>query len=244
MQLASSIRYGGLLVNAADCNYDDYRKLGLTCPHCHESVFLVQGHERHYQKTSKTTEVTAHFNHRPDKSEDAIALCELRSRQITSAEIQKRETKSKNQRLQLFNRYLWSILSTCYKLKKFEQKQHSVNNGFKNICKSAEIKERVLKDYKNFFIQAISSYKNKIISEADFFITDLMKKVSNDKLVFQEELKGTLILWRQQIDAKMQVEIYKEAVSCLLQRKHLPILEKLIVASIDNFVLSTFCLEV
>ncbi len=237
MQLASSIRYGGLLVNAADCDHEAYRNLGLTCPHCHESVFLVQGHERYYQKTSKVIEIASHFCHRPDKNKEAIALCELRSRQITSAEIQKRETKSKNQRLQLFNRYLWSILSTCYKLKKFEQKQHSVNTGFNNICKSAEMKERVLKDYKSFFIGAISSYKDNIISEADFFITDLMKKVSNDKLVFQEELKGILVLWRQQIDAKMQVEIYREAVSCLLQRKHLPILEKLIIASLDNFVI-------
>ncbi len=37
----------------------------------------------------------------------------------------------------------------------------------------------------------------------------------------------------------MQVEIYKEAVTCLLQKKHLPILEKLIVASLSNLVTIT-----
>ena len=135
MQYAASIKYGGLLVNASECDYEAFRNLGLTCPHCHESVFLVQGHERHYKKTSKTTEVASHFCHRPDKNQDAIALCELRVRQITSTEIGRRETKSKNQRLQLFNRHLWNILLTCYKLKHFEEKKQSLDSGFRSVCK-------------------------------------------------------------------------------------------------------------
>lgn len=236
MQLASSIRYGGLLINAADCNYDDYRKLGLTCPNCHESVFLVKEHDRFYRKTSKTTEVGAHFNHRSDKSKDAIALCELRNRQITTIEIQKSKVKSKNQRLQLFNRHLWTVLLTCYKLRNEEQQQRATREGFTSVCKSGAIAEQVLNAYKDFLIKGISEYKNNIISEADFFVKDLIKKVSNDKLVLSDDLQAILALWRQQIDVKMQVEIYSEAVSCLLQKKHLPVLEKLIVASLANFV--------
>lgn len=239
MQHAASIKYGGLLVNASECDYEAFRNLGLTCPHCHESVFLVQGHERHYQKTSKVTEVASHFCHRPDKNQDAIALCELRSRQITSTEIQKRETRSKNQRLQLFNRHLWNILLTCYKLKNFENKQQSLDSGFRSVCKSEAIAEQVLSDYKKFLTQGISSYSGNIISEADFFFSDLMKKISDDKLVLQEDLKAILTLWMQQIDARMQVEIYKEAVTCLLQKKHLPILEKLIEVSLSNLVTIT-----
>ncbi len=239
MQHAASIKYGGLLVNAFDCDYEAFRNLGLTCPYCHESVFLVQGHERHYQKTSKITEVASHFCHRPDKNKDAIALCELRVRQITSTEIQRRETKSKNQRLQLFNRHLWSILLTCYKLKDFERKQQSLDGGFRSVCKSDPNVTVVKNAYKDFIIGHISSYKNSIISEADFFFSDLMKKISDDKLVLQEDLKAILTLWRQRIDAKMQVEIYKEAVTCLLQKKHLPIFEKLIEASLSNLVTIT-----
>lgn len=239
MQYAASIKYGGLLVDASECDYEAFRNLGLTCPHCHESVFLVQGHERHYQKTSKTTEVASHFCHRPDKNKDAIALCELRVRQITSAETQRRETKSKNQRLQLFNRHLWSILLTCYKLKNFEKKQQSLDSGFRSVCKSEPNVTVVKNAYKDFITQNISSYKNSIISEADFFFSDLMKKISDDKLVLQEDLKAILTLWRQRIDAKMQVEIYKEAVTCLLQKKHLLILEKLIEASLHSLVTIT-----
>ena len=239
MQYAASIKYGGLLVNASECDYEAFRNLGLTCPHCHESVFLVQGHERHYKKTSNTTEVASHFCHRPDKNQDAIALCELRSRQITSTEIQRRETKSKNQRLQLFNRHLWNILLTCYKLKHFEEKQQSLDSGFRSVCKSDPNATVVKNAYKDFLIGHIYSYSGSIISEADFFFSDLMKKISDDKLVLQEDLKAILTLWRQQIDAKMQVEIYKEAVTCLLQKKHLPILEKLIVASLSNLVTIT-----
>jgi hypothetical protein len=239
MQYAASIKYGGLLVNASECDYEAFRNLGLTCPHCHESVFLVPGHERHYQKTSKVTEVASHFCHRPDKNKDAIALCELRSRQITSTEIQRRETKSKNQRLQLFNRHLWNILLTCYKLKHFEEKKQSLDNGFWSVCKSEPNATVVKNAYKDFLIGHISSYSGSIISEADFFFSDLMKKISDEKLVLQEDLKAILTLWRQQIDAKMQVEIYKEAVTCLLQKKHLPILEKLMFASLSNLVTIT-----
>jgi len=162
MQHATSIKYGGLLVNAFDCDYEAFRNLGLTCPYCHESVFLVQGHERHYQKTSKITEVASHFCHRPDKNKDAIAVCELRSRQITSIEIQRRETKSKNQRLQLFNRHLWNILLTCYKLKDFEKKQQSLDSGFRSVCKSDANVTVVKNAYKDFLIGHISSYSGSI----------------------------------------------------------------------------------
>ncbi len=194
MQYAASIKYGGLLVNASECNYEAFRNLGLTCPHCHESVFLVQGHDRYYKKISKTTEVASHFNHRPDKNKDAIALCELRVRQITSTEIKMRETKSKNQRLQLFNRHLWNILLTCCKLKNFEEKKQSLDSSFRSICKFDPNATVVINAYQDFLIGHISSYKDSIISEADFFFSDLMKKISDDKLFLQKDLKAILTL--------------------------------------------------
>lgn len=239
MQLASSIRYGGLLVNARDCDYEAYRNLGLVCPNCHESVFLVQGHERHYSKTSKTTTVNAHFNHRADKSANAIALCELRVKQISPAEIRRRENASKNQRLRLFNRHLWNILQTCYKLDNFAQRQKLVTEGFTKACPSSRAALQVKKGYVSFICDFMSKESDFIISEADFFISNLRSKVTEEQLVLHESLKIILALWRQQIDARMQVEIYKEVVASLLQKKHLPILEKLIEISLHNFIVVT-----
>jgi hypothetical protein len=41
MLLASSIRYGGILVEAPECDYNSFKHLGLLCPICKRSVFLV-----------------------------------------------------------------------------------------------------------------------------------------------------------------------------------------------------------
>jgi hypothetical protein len=44
--LASSIRFGGLLVEASDCDYTSFKHLGLLCPICKRSVFLVGAKQR------------------------------------------------------------------------------------------------------------------------------------------------------------------------------------------------------
>lgn len=90
MQLASSLRYGGLLVKAVDCDHEAYRNLGLVCPNCHESVFMVQEHIRYFEETDKTVKVIQHFSHRKDKSAQAMpaAVCSramLRKREATFA---------------------------------------------------------------------------------------------------------------------------------------------------------------
>lgn len=238
MQLASSIRYAGLLINASDCNYEDYKNLGLVCPNCHESVFLIQGHDRHY-KSSKTSVVAAHFNHREDKNKDAIALCELRVKQINPAEIKRRENASRNQRLRLFNRHLWNILTTCYKLDNFAQRQELVHEGFVKVCPDPQIALQIKKAYTRLLSGTIAKESDRIISEADYFVGSLRSKVTEEKLILHEHLKPLLSIWGQTIDRKMQVEIYKEVVAALVQKKHLPILEKLVEISLYNFVIVT-----
>lgn len=239
MQLASSIRYGGLLVNACDCNYEDYKNLGLVCPNCHESVFLIQGHERHY-KSTKTSTVTAHFNHRQEKSAQAIALCELRVKQISPAEIKRRESASRNQRLRLFNRHLWNILTMCYKLEhSTQERQRLVEKGFTRVCPDQRAAMQINKGYTNLICKTLINESDRIISEADYFISSLRSKVTEEKLILHEHLKPLLSIWGQTIDRKMQVEIYKEVFSALVQKKHLPILEKLVEISLYNFVIVT-----
>lgn len=163
MQLASSIRYGGLLVNASDCNYTDYKNLGLVCPNCHESVFLIQEHDRHY-KSSKISTVAAHFNHRQEKSAQAIALCELRVKQISAAEIKRRENASRHQRLRLFNRHLWNILTTCYKLENFAQRQQLVEEGFVKVCPDSQVALQVKKAYTSLLAGTIAKESDRSYS--------------------------------------------------------------------------------
>lgn len=239
MQLASSIRYGRLLVKATDCNYTDYKNLGLVCPNCHESVFLTKGHDRHY-KSSKTSVVAAHFNHRQDKSAQAIALCELRVKQISAAEIKRRENASRNQRLQLFNRHLWNILTMCYKLEdSTQERQRLVEKGFVKVCPDERAATQIKKGYISLICKTLVDQSDRINSEADYFISSLRSKVTEEKLILHEHLKPLLSIWGQTIDRKMQVEIYKEVVAALVQKKHLPILEKLVEISLYNFVIVT-----
>lgn len=237
MQLASSMRYGGLLVNASDCNYEDYKNLGLVCPNCHESVFLIQEHDRHY-KSSKTSKVAAHFSHRKEKSAQAIALCELRVNQISAAEIKRRENASRNQRLRLFNRHLWNILTTCYKLDAFSQRQQLVDVGFAKVCPNAQVALQIKKGYTSLLSQMLANERERIVFQAEQFINDLRSQVTQEQQL-HENLQPIIALWRQAIDCKMQVEIYKEVIAVLVQKKHLPILEKLIELSLYNLAVIT-----
>lgn len=240
MQLASSIRYGGIFVKASECDYEAYRNLGLVCPNCHESVFLVQQHERHYSKANKVSSVSAHFNHRTDKSTDAIAICELRVKQITPAEIQRRESASRNQRLRLFNRHLWNLLKMCYKLEhSVAECQHAVSAGFTKICSDSRSGMQIKKAYTSLICKTLVNQSDRFISEADYFINKLRSKVTEEKLILHEHLKPLLSIWGQTIDKRMQVEIYKEVVAVLAQKKHLPILEKLVELSLYNFTIVT-----
>jgi len=202
-------------------------------------VFLIQEHDRHY-KSSKTSVVAAHFNHRKEKSAQAIALCELRVKQITSAEIKRRENASRNQRLRLFNRHLWNILTMCYKLEHSTvERQRLVEKGFVKVCPDERAAMQIKKGYTNLICHTLVDQSERILSEADYFISNLRSKVTEEQLILHEHLKPLLSIWRQTIDQKMQVEIYKEVAASLTQKKHLPILEKLVTISLYNFAIVT-----
>jgi hypothetical protein len=76
MKFAASMRYGGELVEASECNYDDYKHLGLLCPECKSSVFLVAGSMR--SRKEKTFDVSAHFSHFKNVAPTLVQKCELR----------------------------------------------------------------------------------------------------------------------------------------------------------------------
>jgi hypothetical protein len=102
MELAASIYQGGKLFPASEADYSTSRELGLVCPFCKESIFLVKAHLRrgqpikaawrHYQTTAKT------------------AYCENRAlSREGKVELKALQKEAHNQRLKLFNRRFWEI---------------------------------------------------------------------------------------------------------------------------------------
>lgn len=119
MKLASSIRFGGQLVDAADCDYQDYKALQLLCPACKQPVFL-QGDSLRNLK-DKTISIPAHFKHFPFVDPALVADCEARVAKYDQKEITKRAAIARNQRLKVFQKYFWQLFinnSVCFYGKK------------------------------------------------------------------------------------------------------------------------------
>lgn len=243
MQYASSIKYGGLLVAANDCDYEAYKNLGLVCPCCHESVFLTAGHERYYNASNKKTTVVSHFSHRPDKDKKEVERCKLRIAQITSADITKNENVSRNQRLKLFNRHLWSLLNLCYKLNNFDESSIFINKGFNLIAENNTQAQAIFRAFNDLLTTIFLGEVPRIHRESEHYLEELIEKSQNEQFVPTESLQSLLATWRQTIDKKMHVAIYNEVVDCLVQKKHLPILQSLITLSLYNFVCVTAICE-
>jgi hypothetical protein len=103
-----SMYLGGDIIKAAECGFDDYRRLGLLCPFCKQPVFLRAGHLRTFRGTQKP--VSAYFAHYAGSGE--FDDCEKRYQTAQGqALLAKLRTERHNQRLELFNKRLWEIIS-------------------------------------------------------------------------------------------------------------------------------------
>lgn len=102
MQLASSLYKGGELFAAAGSDYTTARELGLICPFCKESVFLVKNHMR------GSSPIPAAWRHY--KMSTTSTYCEQRALSREGKETLKQlQPQAHNQRLKLFNRRFWEI---------------------------------------------------------------------------------------------------------------------------------------
>ncbi len=106
MDLAASLYKGGQLISATESDYSTSRELGLICPFCKESVYLVRGHLR---QGKMVTAAWRHYKYSPQSN-----YCERRA---VSGEgkaiLAEFKPQARNQRLKLFNRRFWEIF--CYK---------------------------------------------------------------------------------------------------------------------------------
>lgn len=119
MKYASSIRFGGQLIDAVDCDYQDYKRLGLLCPECKDPVFLRAEGTR--QQNGKEVKIGAHFCHFAEKNPEQAKVCEKRVGGYTQADIDKAVAKARGQRLKLLQRWFWSVLSENPQFKKGRQ---------------------------------------------------------------------------------------------------------------------------
>jgi hypothetical protein len=118
MKLASSIRYGGQLVEAAECDYNSYKHLGLLCPECKDPVYLRAEGKR--LQHGKEVSIGACFCHFPGKDPTLIAQCENRVSKYTPKELQRMAAQAKGQRLKLLQRWFWSVFGSHPKIDDLE----------------------------------------------------------------------------------------------------------------------------
>lgn len=110
MRYAALMRYGGELADAAECSHSDWKYLKPLCPNCREPILLRAGGDR---VSSKGTafKVPAHWAHYPSKDPALAAQCEERVSHYSEEEVKRRSAQARGQRLKLFQRWFWAIVS-------------------------------------------------------------------------------------------------------------------------------------
>lgn len=113
MKYAKSLRYGGELIAAKDCDYKSFQKLLPLCPECSEPVHLRKGGNR-TSSTGKSYEVATYWSHFKSVSAEQKASCEARVDSYSEVERQKIASKARGQRLRWLNQYFWQVWTSVH----------------------------------------------------------------------------------------------------------------------------------
>lgn len=265
MLTASSIRYGGMLVNAAECNYTSFKHLGLLCPICKRSVFLV-GEKIRPASTRKNRDgsisavkeanVCSYFSHHSDVDRDTINDCELRSSQITQAHRVAAETVSRNQRQKIMQAHLWKIISTSTIINDtgyFNAEFKDIwNLCYFNSSNRRRISLNQLIKYTIIYFRGISISDLDVVLKHDierykegaipttYVLQDGVLIIDED---LDEEDKQTIALAKKQnidltssIDVKMHNKVICEVLEFLKQKRQSPVFEKLVLLAIQSSI--------
>lgn len=209
MKLASSIRYGGELIESINVNHSDYKRLGLICPECKSAVFLRQKSER----------AAAHFAHFKAADPALVKQCELRVSTYTEKELEGKARQAKHQRLKILQRWFWDIYF-----------KHAFRDGkTKDGIVKGKLIEKIIEGYQvNEYCQIFreivaSSAAQKVIDEAIIAASP-------------DGLKSERIKYLREKVVNSEVELHKlicsEIIEFLKVKRNLPLLEKVISASL------------
>lgn len=176
MKYAKSMKYGGELINAMECDYDSWFTLGVVCPECDESLYLRAGGHRISSK-GKPYKVGAHWCHRQGTPEQ-VASCEKRVNNYTEKEKAKISAQAKGQRLKLLQRWFWKVVCK-YHDSSFVYGDSISISSFSGInCTLNEAKN--LPSFKDWFLYFLEIERDSLDCIADRY--NVFKNVVNDHM--------------------------------------------------------------
>lgn len=178
MKDAKSMYLGGDIVNADECDFDSYKKLGLVCPFCNEAVFLRAGFIG--KRGSKSVDIPACFSHFP-ASRETVEDCERRSQSKEGrAAIERIKAEARNQRLEIYNRYLWEMISVGSLIGVSEDIDHkTLGDKTKRTLSRFFKKKEIQKLYDGFCIdykRALPQIEQQIAAHSDFLFAEASTK--------------------------------------------------------------------
>lgn len=225
MKYAAAMRFGGELVDAIDCDYEDYKYLGLLCPECKDPVFLRAAGVR--LQNGKEVNVGAHFCHFQSK-DPAIALqCENRVAKYDKAELERRAKQAKGQRLKLLQRWFLDIIKTSPSLAAADEMNNMLESliGVRNylaLTKAMHYAYRFhLNDTKEVLVSAI--------------IDDFDSQVLNPD--WPKSIQDRCLTLASKVDRNMHFLILKEVLDFLAFSRNLPLFQVVFAASCINSVI-------
>lgn len=216
MKHAASIRYGGQLITADEVGYEDYRHMGLICPHCSGPVFLVAAHQRHLGKGA-TIDIPAQFRHFKASDPVLVQKCVARVAQFDDQEIEKRASVARNQRLKILQRWFWSILiNRAETLRLYLEDPETKETRL--------LSERLVQPVRELFLKS----REKDFDQALEF---LLKPFEDDPEITDTRLKRDLTRLTK-IDLRLHSAICKEVLKFLQSRSSRHMFDQAIIGSI------------
>lgn len=250
MLSAKSIRFGGLLLDAEECDYNDFINHGLVCPICTGTVFLVSASNRgKHSRTLKGGEsvsvkesvVPAHFAHHHNADKSAVANCELRSTKMTDAQRQVFQAKARGQVARLFQQKFWRMLQTSIKLTAIDEapvllldlwQQASLRQPIAAKAQLAVLVDMLARQFSKAGQVAHSK------EGLEGAIGDWAVKVSGDPKSIPQRYKAQFKAWLNVLDRQMQTLIVSQAMDFVCHKKQEKILLKLVELGVYNWVLA------
>lgn len=242
MKYASSIRYGGELIEAKDCDYESYKHLGLLCPECKDPVFLRAEGVRILKK--KEVKIGAHFAHFPGKDPALMLACENRVKAYNESDLERLAKNTQNQRRKLFNRFFCKIIKEHLSLEYSWEFSNIVLQDLNN----KNIVQKFARGYSDpdilsnsiaFIEEAITgSYSLSNLCHNNREIPQLVCRLAHFKnLAVNPDLNEA---FRQSIisglDLKMHKMVCIEALQFIATKGARPILEKLFSLALGHIV--------
>ncbi len=240
----------GLLVPAEDCDHSSFKNLGLLCPVCKESVFLVTSSTRspHSRKKKDGSaveiaeqKVAAHFSHHPDTSKSQVAQCELKLSRMTSSQRQAIEAKGRNQRRSIFQKHFWKIVMTSHRYLEFESwknegKTQFINLGAVVYLQPVEQSAAVWDKMVGAMVAQFRYPEQVAHTKTDLERAILMWQELAKQEPLGEKFTEQLRPWVESLNVKMQVAVVSEAIDYLCGSRQIPMLTDLFHYSLSNYI--------